>query len=198
MKTFSLRLLLTTLFVSTVLFSSAQIKVGPIAGLNLSNMSGDNDDDNAMKMGFHVGAMVDIGISDNFIVNPGVVYSLKGTQSDENSDIKLNASYIEIPILAKYRLESGLNFFAGPYIGLLMSAKVTDGDNDLDIKDQMESTDFGLNVGLGFDLESGLGFSAQYGMGLSSVAKTPEGSTEDVDLKNSNIGISVRYMFGGN
>jgi hypothetical protein len=188
----SVKLLLTVLCLSISLAASA-LSFGPIAGVNLSNVTGDGDSSNAMKVGFHFGGIVELSITDNFIIAPGVIYSVKGTQDKDVSDNKLNLSYLEIPINAKYRLESGLNFFAGPYVGFLMSA--TAEPSGTDVKDFLESSDIGLNVGLGFDLEGGLGFSAQYGMGLTSISKDIAGTS--IDNKNSTIGISIRYMLGG-
>ena len=160
-------------------------------------LRGDNSSSNAMKIGYHFGGVVELGITDNFIIAPGILYSLKGAQDKDNSSIKDNLSYLEIPINAKYRLESGLNFFAGPYAAFILSAKVTDGTTDVDVKDFVESTDFGLNFGLGFDMESGLGFSAQYGLGLSNINKGVSGATTTSSNKNAVIGVSIRYMILG-
>jgi Outer membrane protein beta-barrel domain len=173
-------------------FANAQLRLGPVLGANLANISGDGDSTNAMKVGIHIGAIVELSISDNFIIAPGILYSMKGTQDKDESKYKLNLNYLEIPINAKYKMESGLNFFAGPYIGLLLSATSTDGTDDVDVKEFFTSSDIGLNVGLGFDMESGLGFSAQYGMGLSSIYDNSE-----IDGKINTIGISLRYMLGG-
>ena len=195
-RTFT-RLTLIVVALTVSLFANAQVKFGPIAGVNLANVGGDESSDNDMKLGFHVGGIVEISVNDNFMVAPGIIYSIKGTQSKTNSDFKVNLNYLEIPINAKYKLESGLNFFAGPYIGILMSAKATDGTTDDDVKEFIQSTDVGLNIGLGFDLESGLGFSAQYGLGLSNLNKDFAGLTTSTNTNNC-IGISIRYMLGVN
>ncbi len=192
-KTFVKVLVLVLLAVAGATVAQAQIKYGPMLGANLANIKGDFDDDNAMKFGMHIGGVVDIGISDNFSIMPGALFSMKGTQSDEESKYKTNLNYIEIPVLAKYQLESGLNFSAGPYLGLLMSAKATDGDNDVDIKDDLAGTDIGLKFGLGYQLESGLGFNVNYGLGMTTIA-----DDSDIDSKNNVIGISVMYLLGGN
>jgi hypothetical protein len=185
-------LLVLLLFAATTSF--AQTRFGIIAGLNLANITGsDAGDDNAMKMGVHGGVIVDLGISDNFIIEPGVLFSMKGSQSSEDSEFKINLNYIEIPILAKYKLESGLNFFLGPYIGILMSATAEPGG--VDIKEAFETTDIGLKLGLGYELESGLGFAAHYSMGFTSISKEILGETPSVN--NTVIGISIMYMFGG-
>ena len=196
-RTFT-RLTLIIMALTVSLFANAQVKFGPIAGVNLANVGGDESSENAMKIGFHVGGIVEISVNENFMVAPGIIYSIKGTQAKTNSDFKVNLNYLEIPINAKYKLESGLNFFAGPYIGILMSAKATDGTIDVDVKELVQSTDIGVNIGLGFDLESGLGFSAQYGLGVSNINKDVAGFTNPDTNTNNCIGISVRYMLGDN
>jgi len=174
------------------LTTNAQVTYGPVLGLNMANVGGDESSDYAMKMGFHIGGLVDIGVSDNFAVETGILYSGKGTQSSEESSLKWNIAYIDIPVLAKYKMESGLNFFAGPYVGILMSSEVTDGTNELDLKDNTSGTDFGMKLGLGFQMESGLAFNAHYSLGLANLNK--EG---DASNTNGVIGISVAYMLGG-
>lgn len=105
-KTFVKVLVLVLLAVAGATVAQAQIKYGPMLGANLANIKGDFDDDNAMKFGMHIGGVVDIGISDNFSIMPGVLFSMKGTQSDEDSKYKLNANYIEVPVLAKPEFKS--------------------------------------------------------------------------------------------
>lgn len=193
------KMLVAACTLAVVTFSAnAQIKYGPVLGLNLANVVGDESDDNAMKLGAHIGGVVSIGINDNISVEPGIQFSMKGTQSSEESKYKTNLNYIDIPINLRYAFGedgTGFNIGVGPYIGILMSAKATDGDNDVDIKESVNSTDFGVNVGVGYALESGLGFGAGYGLGLANLNKG-EGSD---DFKNTNalIQISVRYMLGG-
>ena len=172
-------------------------KFGITAGLNMANVAGDNASDNSMKMGLNAGAVVDLGLSDNFSINASVLYSQMGDQSKASSSNKLNLNYITIPILAKYRLSSGLNFFAGPYLGFLMSADYKSSAGSVDVKDQVQSTDFGLHVGVGFQLEGGLGFNARYGLGLSNLDKSVAGVSPTPSNTNSLIAINVSYMFGG-
>jgi hypothetical protein len=217
------------LFSITAVSNAQDIQFGAKAGVNLANISGDfgGGDKPTMLTSFHVGAIVDIGLSDQFSIIPEVLYSMKGaklktttTETDIVGGITVTTTnknessnklgYIEIPILATYKLESGLHFELGPYIGLLMSAKQT-GTTTSTVSmtgqpDQTEehefsesstegyaSTDIGLALGLGYKLESGLGFAARYSMGMTDIFD-PSG---DETYKNTVIGVSVSYMFGG-
>jgi len=168
--------------------SNAQIRFGVQLGANMANLTGDVSD-NSMKIGIHGGAFVRLNINDNLAVEPAVLYSMKGTKYDildETANLKMD--YVEIPINLKYMMESGLNFFVGPYFAILMSAKL----EDLDVKDGTKSSDFGFNVGLGYELESGLGFQARYGLGLANTSED-----DDYSIKNAVIGIGLTYALGG-
>lgn len=191
------KMLVAACTLAVVTFSAdAQIKYGPVLGVNLANVAGDVED-NAMKLGAHIGGVVSIGISDNIAVEPGIQFSMKGSQDSEESKFKSNVNYIDIPITLRYAFGeegTGFNIGVGPYIGILMSAKYTDGDNDVDYKEFVNSTDFGLNVGLGYQLEGGLGFGANYGLGFANTIKDP---VDDEKITNTNIQISIRYMLGG-
>ncbi len=67
------------------------------------------------------------------------------------------------------------------------------GDGEEDIKEFLKSTDFGLNLGVGYKMESGLNFGARYNLGLSDVNDSDmDGGAE---YKNSVIQVSVGYFF---
>jgi len=53
--------------------------------------------------------------------------------------------------------------------------------------------DYGVNFGAGVNI-SGFLVSAQYGLGLANLSP---GSTGDGEIKNTVIGISLAYLFGG-
>ena len=62
----------------------AQVKVGPVAGLNLSTMtfkSTDSEDhyDPQMLTGFHVGVMAEFSVSESFVIQPALLFSGKGS-----------------------------------------------------------------------------------------------------------------------
>jgi len=168
------------------LVNAQEAKFGVKAGLNLSNLTGDIEN-NSIKAGFQVGALVDIKISDNFSIQPEVLYSMQGAKFDDG---KIELSYINVPVMAKFYVANGFSLEAGPQIGFLMSAKAKeDGAGSEDIKDFLKSTDFGLNIGAGYDLTENFNLGVRYGFGLSNIAE------EGDDLKNSNIAIAVAYKF---
>jgi len=173
-----------------------QVKFGPKAGVNLATISG--NDDSEMKIGFHVGAVAEIKFNDKFSLQPEVLYSAQGGQLKENSDIKMNNDYINIPIMAKYYFVEGFSVELGPQVGFLMKSEVKGNDGSVDTKDAHKSIDFGVGVGLAYDLPMGLFVNARYNIGLSKINEDIEAgpiTVETDDVKNSVIQIGIGYKF---
>lgn len=172
-------------------YSNAQIRITPAAGVNLANLGGDAEGTD-MKIGAHVGAYVAFPLGEVISVQPGVFYSMKGAKS---GDASLNLNYLEIPVNLVYSFGGGEGFMinAGPYLGLLMSAKA----EDVDVKDLYSSTDFGVNLGVGYQLPMGLMIRAQYGLGLANIASDDLKAGTDMKLSNNVIGITLGYTLGG-
>ncbi|HLV50693.1 MAG TPA: porin family protein [Flavobacterium sp.] len=173
-----------------------QVKFGPKAGVNLATLSG--DDDAEMKIGFHVGAVAEIKFNDKFSLQPEVLYSAQGAQSKENTDIKTNNDYINIPIMAKYYFVEGFSLELGPQVGFLMKAEAKGENGSLDTKDFYKSVDFGVGVGLAYDLPQGFFVNARYNLGLSKINEDFDAgpiTIETEDIKNNVIQIGIGYKF---
>src|SRR5690554_6814940 len=178
-----------------------EVKFGPKAGVNFANLS--NLDNSEMKTGFHVGAVAEIKFNDKFSIQPELLYSAQGTKfTSNNSEVKLNNDYINIPIMAKYYIVDGFSVEAGPQVGFLTKAEQEGTFGNLtgktDVKDRYKSVDFGVNFGLAYDLPNGFFANARYNLGLSKVGEdyTIGNITyEAADHKNSVIQVGVGYKF---
>lgn len=189
--------------ISATGLAQQQVKFGPKAGVNLANLSGMDDTD--MKIGFHVGAVAEIKFNDKFSLQPELLYSAQGTKIDMSMDIpmigklefeyKTNLDYINIPIMAKYYFVEGFSVEAGPQVSFLIKAEEkakSDGESEtLDIKDGLNSIDFGLGFGLAYDLPQGLFINARYNLGLTDIVKDNNGDA----VKNSVIQVGVGFKF---
>ena len=162
----------------------------------MANVSGD-DAEGDMKMGMHVGVSASFELSDAMTLKTGALYSMKGMQESlDGETLKFNLDYIEIPVNLSFAVSDQMSLMAGPYIGLLMGAKVMyDGDELFDLKDDMRAMDFGINIGAGFAVTEVISINAGYQMGLTSLDE--DGEQGDGDAKNSNIHIGMTYSFGG-
>ncbi|HMR85180.1 MAG TPA: porin family protein [Niabella sp.] len=118
-------LLMALLSILTVK-SQAQVQIGVRAGVNFSNISGEDSDgdkveDNKLLPGFHAGITFDIPVADEFAVQPGLLFSTKGVHFKENDgdSYKQIPYYVEIPVNFLYKPELGngrLLLGAGPYV----------------------------------------------------------------------------------
>ena len=175
--------------------SSTAPSIGAKAGVNFSDITGDDVDSFNGLTSFHFGAVVEIPVSDGFSFQPELLYSAQGSDYEEESfSGSVKADYLNVPLMAKFYVGEGFSVEAGPQVGLLMSAKDEYDGGDDDIKDFLKSTDFGVNIGLGYKLESGLNFGARYNLGFSNV-----NDSDDLDggseYKNGVIQVSVGYFF---
>lgn len=163
--------------IALVAFSAAnaqEMKFGAKAGANFSNFTGDLDSDSTT--GFYVGGFLDFTVSENFHVQPEVLYSMEGAK-----DAKVN--YVKVPIMAKYYLAETFNLQAGPYIGFKAGA-------DSSVDDGVKSMDFGIGAGAGYDITENLFVDARYNVGLQNISEASA-----LDIKTSTIQVGLGYKF---
>jgi opacity protein-like surface antigen len=185
------KIVLTVVALLAFGFANAQkVKFGAKAGLNLSNVTGDDTSDNKMKIGFQVGAFANIGVSEKFAVQPELVYSAQGNKFDGEGNVSLELNYINLPIMAQYKVTDKFSLEAGPQIGFLMSAKVKGDGGSADVKEFLNSTDFGIGVGAGYDITENINLGLRYTIGVSNLNK--EG---DAKNSNSNLAFALGYRF---
>ena len=171
-----------------------QVKFGVTAGVNMASWSGSDASDTKGLTGFAFGG---------FVATPGdglgfrgeALYSMKGaTVTFLGTDISMKYDYLEFPLLGKYTFATPGNikpsFYAGPYLGFLLSSKAEANGNSADISDQ-KSVDFGLAFGAGADINVGngsVGLIVRYGLGLTKI-------NDQADIKNGCFSIMANYAF---
>lgn len=165
-------------------------------GVTMANLTGDIED-TKMKIGFAAGGFFTYSFSPTFAIQPEVLYCMKGAKADTDEGEKLKLDYLAIPVMFKYSFPTegkiAPNIFAGPEVGILLSAK----EEDEDIKEYFKSVDFGIGFGAGIDIamESGkLTLDARYTLGLSNIADTDEDES-DFSVKNATIMVMLGYGF---
>jgi len=192
-------------------YASAQFtQYGIKGGVNFSNMTIDDADDNSLRTGFHAGFFGKMGFTDGFSLQPEILFSTKGlTRSYDalvaSGEAKVNLSYIELPVNLVYNLSEDFAFHFGPYVGYLAAANVStnneilgflDIDTEDDInRDNFKPIDFGLTAGLDFNLERFL-FGFKYNYGLTRVAKDAIPANQLLgDARNTVIQIYAGILF---
>ena len=187
-------LLVAALAVFGFTTSTAQgISFGAKGGLNLASLTGDGADDVDGRTAFHIGAVLNIEISDLFAIQPEVVYSAQGFTQDfdlgelGNVEATEKLDYINIPVLADITILEGLSLQGGPQFGVNITSEI-EVDGETQESEDVESLDVAAAIGAQLELPIGLFFQARYVTGLTEVVK-------DGDIKNSNISLSVGWFF---
>ena len=151
--------------------ASAQTAFGLKAGLNVSDLTGDDVGGSEPRLGFTGGAFVNVPFTPAFSVQPEVIYSQKGV-STEDDDATLEVDYVEVPVLLKYAVpvtETGLTLgaYAGPALGFKISEEVSSAFGGSADTDLFKSTDVG--AALGVTVGAGpFAVDGRYTLGLSS------------------------------
>ena len=136
-------ILLAAIVLSSMI-ATAQNKVGefsikPMAGINVSNISADDEADYNVKVGFTGGVEAEYGVTPWLGVSLGAMYSQQGAKikaslrefgvNEEGRQVasllsmkgKLKADYINMPLLANFYIWKGLAIKTGLQVGFLVN-----------------------------------------------------------------------------
>lgn len=172
------KIILSAIAVMAFGFANAQdIKFGVKAGLNNTNLTGDDVDADA-KTSFYIGGLVDFTVSEKFHVQPELLYSNEGASDDAG------ISYLRLPVMAKFYVAEGFSLQAGPELAFKI------GTEEDFVDEATKSLDFGLGLGAGYELTNGLFFDARYNLGLANIADYDGG-----DIKNTGFQVGLGYRF---
>ena len=168
------------------------ITFGIKGGLNVSDFLGDIKN-NTFRTSVHLGVFSEIMISDNFSLQPELLYSGQGYSGRVLPGFSRSKyDYINFPVLAKIYVAKKISIEAGPQIGFLVSAKEKTSDDKINIPNQ-KTVDFGLNLGLAYDLKNGVFFQTRYNLGLSNI--NSGSNVNAFKYTNSVIQLSVGIQF---
>lgn len=186
-KSRNLSLLVCAVVISTFSLTDAQAqyaRAGIKGGLNLSNLYVDEADDENARVGWHAGFYGQLFASEAFAIQPEVNFSTKGTgvtRVDQNSiryESNFNLSYIDIPVLAVFKLGEFAEIHAGAYWAYLLNAEIRNNDHDptnefdTQDRDNFEDWDYGLVAGIGFNLGQAAQLGVRYNYGLNEIANS--------------------------
>lgn len=140
-------------------------------GYNLAAVSFDGEGETKQRHSFHVGIYGESFISENFSIQPELMYSQQGyVLKDSNGTFTQKLNYINLPLMFKAYPSKNLFFEAGPQIGLAVSHKeeydgLFSGSQEYD----PNSFDWGMNFGGGFKTDSGVSLGVRYHLGLGDL-----------------------------
>lgn len=200
------------------------------AGVNLQTINGKDEAgdklENDMTIGFSGGLNYEISIAEGFYLQPGLNFALKGAKATEEYeyfeevykvDVKMNLSYLELPIHLVYKPELGSGKIIvgfGPYLGFGIGGKLKEeyeGESEeIDVKFKNKVTeedweedamfvrplDAGADVFFGYEFPFKLSVQFNAQLGLLNLSPEYEGAEDDDSVfKNTGFGISLGYRF---
>ncbi|RKE89429.1 porin family protein [Ichthyenterobacterium magnum] len=192
---------LLMLFFSITNAQDSKFEIGPEIGANFSSYAfsdGDFDDKSLTRISF--GAIAKINFSENWSLKGKLKYDGKGSKANDGSfEEKLN--YITLPVMAEWNFGNGdlkgfLNF--GLYAGFLTSAKTEFEDGEeLDIKDDVKSTDFGGAYGIGiiYKLKDNMNLIFEIG-GQTGAIDLEDGEGSALIIRNQVLSANIGVTFG--
>ena|SRR5437773_9320350 len=156
-------------------------------GLNVASLNVENGVDYNSIVSAHVGGLVHIHITPHFAIQPELFLSGQG---GERGNDKLKLIYLNLPVLFQYMVGDGFRLHTGPQLGVLLSAKDKVDNVEYDIKNVLNTADFGWEFGASYQFPgSGLGLDARYTLGLTDIT---EGSS---DIQNRVFAVGLFYQF---
>lgn len=208
-------------FVSAAAMAQSTVSFGVRGGITNSSISGDAAENlqsmikytggaltTQNKTGFYAGGFVNIPVSEQFSIEPGITYAQKGYTvrgqfGIEGADLvgaksELTLGYIEVPVLAKANL-GGLQLFAGPQVAYLANASLHTRAGALgfnfindkrDVKPQFNDMDVSLTGGVGYQFGNGLRLQASYDHGLSRI-----NAGQSMEAYNRAVKVGIGFQF---
>ena len=147
------------------LISSTQVDGQNFSGRLILGMNGSQIDGDGMsgyyKPGLVAGAGVRFPINSRLSFGPEIHFSMKGSKTSFDEIEKYNAprviyqlNYIDLPVIADYRISSGIQAEGGLSYGRLLTAKIDNGSNFgfVDRTEYFKKSDFQLVIGLKYEI----------------------------------------------
>ncbi|RXJ51383.1 outer membrane beta-barrel protein [Gelidibacter gilvus] len=156
---------------------TAQSQFGVMAGYtNISaKVSAQGSSVSGDESGFFVGGVADFGISEKFHIQPEVLYA----KANE-------ASFLYIPILAKFMVSDAFGILAGPQGNLSLEEK-TNGVNSFGID---------LTFGANYKITQNFFLEARYGFEVTNrIANSAEFEGSGIKGKVNTLQVGLGYMF---
>ncbi len=158
---------------------SGEILLGAKAGLVVSDLRGDGIVDNTPHIGFQVGGIAEIPITEDIYLDPELLLTLQGTRGIGDN---LNLFYVNIPVMGKYHITEEIAVELGPQLGVLL------GGNYDDFNIDAKTIDVGLGIGGGYRLDDNIYFQLRFNTGFIKVF-------DNLDTYNIAAQIGASYFF---
>jgi len=198
------------LSLTSITIQAQNSRFGLKTGLNFSKFKSDDSAVNDMsynRTAFHIGALIAFKVSEKVSIQPELYYSSEGgtfkyqevgENGITNMRTNISTNYMSLPIMVQYYTGKHLFFEAGPQMDFLVSASSkTNAINHFeantaevaDFMDSMESFNYGLGFGIGYQADNGVFINTRYVMGFPDLSKD-----EFTSIKNKGFQVSLGFM----
>ena len=172
------------------------------AGVNFANVSVDDNggiDDAKSLTSFQVGIIGDFKLASIFSVQPGILFSGKGTKTQSGTEgsanwykATSNPYYIEVPVNFVFKTPTGpVKFFAGagPYLAIGVSGKNK-------VRGAILGTNFSSEENIRWSDDDPSTLNQEEGSGFGIMKRFDYGFNGLAGIETSNIVISANYGLG--
>jgi len=197
------------LVAGTFAFAQTSPMFGIKAGMNVSSLSTEEGlSDQGSKIGFYGGLFMNAPLSEQFSIQPELIYSQYGDKydyvnplNDQRYSYSRNLDYIALPVMFQYNATPSFYLEAGPEFGLLVSAKnkaKNESQNDVidtsgNYKDNLNNFNVGVGLGAGYYFTPNIGITARYTAGLTDINKSENNDGDAV--RNNVFQVGLAYKF---
>lgn len=185
------KIIVTVAFFASATAFAQKFELGAKAGANISNFTGTGSWQNVKTralVGYHFGGFISFFVGNNFAIQPELLFSSQGAKFESaGQTTNQKVSYINVPVLLKYRSAGGFYLEAGPQIGFKT------GESSASVDSLAKSTDFSIAGGIGYHSKIGIGIGARYTAGISKVGDFKPANGINPDYKNGVFQLSIFY-----
>lgn len=183
-------------------------------GMNVSSLSKDGGlEDQGSKIGFNGGVFLNAPISEQFSIQPEVLYNNLGSKvtltkasvgnNTYTAEYARHLDYIAVPVMFQFNATPNFYIEAGPQFSFLVDARdkykntkngsTQDAESYSLDKDNFNTFDFGLGLGIGYNFTPQLGLNARYTAGFTDIYKNNTGSNDNVRNNVFQVGLTFKF-----
>jgi len=140
-------------------------EIGFKGGLNVSTLG--RSESGAAKLGYHFGIFGEKRYYQELGVKTELLVSLQGTRSNLINNLRLNYSYLCLPVIASIYFNQSASLDLGLQGGYLFRAIQKDGGNKIDIRENVNNWDLSGIIGLSYGKPYGK-IGIRYLLGISN------------------------------
>jgi hypothetical protein len=193
------KLLFTGLFliISATLIAQSRTQLGARLGLNSAKVLNSGLD---TKSGLYAGLFLAVRFTDNYTMQPEIIYSNQGGNASYRNGEDININYVSIALANKFFVtkNQGFHFILGPSLDINFDDNFINLINDNGDNLEITPVDLAMFGGIGYEFDFGLALELRYKQGLIDLdfndSEEYGGNSEENQL-NRVVQIGLSYKF---